>query len=276
MNSTKINKIRIQREEIITLIKQGISIPKISKKLGINKSKIYYHYKKIKGRKYSLEVLPSNNQVIGEFLGAFAGDGSCYYDKKRGHYTINFHLHAKDDKQYGLFLQKTIKKNFKKKVRSYSVKNELRLVFYSKKVFEFIEGYLTIEKNKTLNVSLRWPLNAFSKQFKASFVRGLFDTDGHVRQGGRLALGLISEQLILQVSNILKEFEIDNRIYLRKKLPNQHRLYELTIPRRYLATYLKRIGFSNKRKNAVAEIRTPDPSRKGEEFSGHSVGNAVS
>ena len=40
------------RESMINKIKEGISINNISKELGLAKSTIYHHYKKIKGKKY--------------------------------------------------------------------------------------------------------------------------------------------------------------------------------------------------------------------------------
>jgi len=129
-----------RKNQIIALIKKDISIPVISNTLDVGKSTVYYHYKKIKGRKYALPKIPTNDMVIGEFLGAFAGDGSFFYDKKTGHYTISFHLHAKDDLQYGFYLKKIIEKNFDKKVRFYSKKNELRLSFYSKRILSLLKN----------------------------------------------------------------------------------------------------------------------------------------
>ena len=151
MNSTKINNKLIQRKNIINLIHQGVSIPKISKQLDAAKSTIYYHYKKIKGRKFPLVIIPNNDQVIGEFLGAFSGDGSFFFDKKTWHYTTSIHLHAIDDEKYGRYLKSLIEKNFNKKVRIYfKPKKELVLVFYSKDIFKLIAEYLTIDGNKTL------------------------------------------------------------------------------------------------------------------------------
>ena len=139
MDSTKIRQRITRREKIINLIKRGVSIPKISKELDVGKSTIYYHYKKIKGRRYPLVRIPDNNKVTGEFLGAFAGDGSFFFDKKTGHYTISIHLHPKDDKNYGFYLKDLIEKNFNKKVRFYfKPGRELVLVFYSKDIFKFI------------------------------------------------------------------------------------------------------------------------------------------
>ncbi len=90
-----------------------------------------------------------------------------------------------------------------------------------------------------------------------SFIRGIVDTDGHYKKDGRIVLCLASKKIVYQVSSILKKFNIDNKIYIRK---GERLHYEMIIPKRETVKYLKIIGFSNKRKekNAPAEIRNPD------------------
>jgi len=257
MKSEKINQKLKRRQDMIDLIEKGFSIPKISKRLGVGKSTIYYHYNKLKGRKYPLIKIPNEDKVIGEFLGVFAGDGSFYYDKKIGHYTIKIHLHAIDDKKYSIYLKRLIKTHFNKKVRSYLVKEKgLVLVFYSKSIYEFIQEYLYIRGYKTLNVHIKKPINDLSNDFLIFFIKGLIDTDGHMNKYGQIVISLISKDMISQTSQILEKFGIQNKIYLRKKHPKWHQQYELKILKKNAQKYLKIIGFSNKRKikNAEAEI----------------------
>ena len=257
MNLTNIRQRLIQRERIVSLINKGFSIPKISKEFGIAKSTIYYHYKKIKGRKFSLVKITDSDKVKGEFLGAFSGDGNFFFDKKIGHYTVSIHLNAENEKEYGIYLKNLIEKGFNKKVRMYSrPKKELLLVFYSKKIFELINEYLYIEGNKTLNVHLKKPIESLSADFLLYFIRGIIDTDGHVNRDNQIILALISKKLIAQVSTILKEFGIKNKITLRKTRPNEKELYQIKILKNDSRKYRKIIGFSNKykEKNAPAEI----------------------
>lgn len=261
MNLTKINQKLIKREKILNLINMGISIPKISKKLHVGKSTIYYHYRKIMGRKFPLVKIPNDDKVLGEFLGAFSGDGSFFFDRKIGHYTISIHLNSSDDKNYGFYLKDLIEKNFNKKVRIYfKPKKELLLVFYSREIFRLIDNYLNIKGNKTLNISIKKPLRYLSDEFLTYFVRGLMDTDGSMNKDSQILLCLISKKMILQVSEILKKVGIDNKIRQRKVRPNEHTLYELKILKKNAMKYLDRVGFSNKHKekNAPAEIRIPD------------------
>jgi len=192
------------------LIKKGVSIPNISKFLNVGRSTIYYHYKKIKGRKYPLVNLSNNDKVKGEFLGVFSGDGNFFFDKNGHHYRICISLHAIDDKDYGFYLKEVIKKNFNKKVRVYFTKdNALRLVFYSKKIYQLIDEYLNIKGYKTLNISLKKSIFSLSDDFLTYFVRGVIDTDGHVNKHSQIILGLISKRLILQISNILKLYNVN-------------------------------------------------------------------
>ena len=236
-----------QKEKIIELIQSEVSIPKIAKILNINKSTIYYHYKKIKGKKYQKPTIPVDEQIVGEFLGIFAGDGSYHYEKKTCHYTIAIYLHAVDDKDYGDYVKNLIERNFNKKVRTYQSKNLLTLVFYSKDIYNFITQYLNIVPIKTYSVHLK-NLESLSHDFLTAFVRGIFDTDGHHKYDGRLVICLASKPMIDQIALILNKLDIQNKIYVRNG-PRQH--YELNIPRREFSKYHKIIGFSNKRKECA-------------------------
>jgi hypothetical protein len=68
-------------------ILDGLSLKKISIKYGCAKSTLYYHYKKLKGKRYQQpNVAPMFSEIDGEIVGIFAGDGSQYYSKKNSHY----------------------------------------------------------------------------------------------------------------------------------------------------------------------------------------------
>lgn len=245
------------KDEIIELIKKDYSIPKISKKLNISRSTIYYHYKKIKGKKYIQITIPKDDSILGEFLGIFSGDGSFYYDKKYWHYTMTIKLHAIDDRIYSEYVTRLIEKNFNKKVRTYQKENALTLAFYSKDIFNIINKYLNIYPRKTYDIYIKDSLDKLSNEFLLSFTRGLIDTDGHSKKDGRIVLCLASKKMVYQVSSILNKFDIKNKIYIRN---GKVLHYEMIVPRKEVIKYLRLIGFSNKRKeiNALAEIRNPD------------------
>lgn len=237
-----------KQNQIIKMIYDGISINKISNELNVAKSTIYHHYRKIKGRKVPQAAIHQEDKVIGEFLGAFAGDGSYFFDPKTYHHTLSFHLHNKDDYLYGLYLQEMIRDRFKVSCRKYSYNNSLSLVLYSKSLCELITKNLIISRDKTLNIALRENISGYSYEFLKWFVRGVFDTDGSVSRY-RIILKMISKNLVDQISVILLGFGIENSTRLIKdKRENCRDCHELTIKKRQMIRFLNCIGLSNPRK----------------------------
>ncbi|MFW9880704.1 MAG: LAGLIDADG family homing endonuclease [Candidatus Thorarchaeota archaeon] len=235
------------RDEIKSLIKNNVSIPQISKQLNVAKSTVYYHYKSIKGRKYSIPTIPEKDAVLGEFLGIFAGDGSLILSKDY-HYRISIYLHANDDREYANYIKELIQNNFNKKVREYINENSLHLTFYSVDIYYLIKKYVNLYPHKTYNIYIKNP-EKLSNKFLSYFIRGLFDTDGHHKKDGRLVLCLASKKMIYQMSEILKtRFKILSSVYKRNVKSPWKDQYELYIPKREVAKYRKEIGFSNKRK----------------------------
>ena len=81
--------------EEISLIKEmaknNCSLNEISKELKKSKTTVYYWFLKFRGRKLKpLSIDRSDEFLIGQFVGAFAGDGNFFFDKKRYHYRIIF------------------------------------------------------------------------------------------------------------------------------------------------------------------------------------------
>jgi intein/homing endonuclease len=244
------------------LIRSGDSLNKISGELGVAKSTIYYHYRKIRGRKYNSVVIPENDSIVGEFLGAFAGDGSFFLDKPTYHYTIRIHLSGKDDVEYAIYLKNLIEDNFGRKANIFYQKpTQLILNVYSKTIYELIEYHLEI-REKTPNVCLKRGIDGYSEDFLRYFLRGLFDTDGCV-QPKRIRLKTISKDLMTQSSMILHKFSISHNLACIKDVrPNCLDCYEITINKGLMRRFLLEIGLSNPRKlkilkSAAAGFRTP-------------------
>lgn len=111
--------------------------------------------------------------------------------------------------------------------------NGLTLKFYSKDIAKWIHEYLKLIPTKTYHVKLKKELKELSEDFLKYFVRGIIDTDGHHKKDGRIVLCLVSKEMVEQVSVILKELKIENKIYIRNRNPPEVMEYELTIPKRY-------------------------------------------
>ncbi len=203
------------REEAIELIKKGYSLNKIKSITGINKSSLYYHYKKINGRKYNLiKINDCNKQKIGEFIGIFTGDGNFFFDKNKHHYRITIYTGLYEE-DYRKHLKRLFKDLFSKTPRIYkNYKTNVQLTqYYSKDIYLLIKRYLTWNKNKTKSVRLKKIM--FNEQnFLIGFLRGLFDTDGGIyKKKNKVAFGTASKYLAYQIRNILKSFNLPPGFY---------------------------------------------------------------
>lgn len=202
-------------KEHLDLIIQGSSLNKINKITGINKSTLYYHYKKIKGRKYSLVTFSeSNPEIIGEFMGIFAGDGNFYFLKDKYRYkitiTIGFY-----EKKYAHILYAFLTRLFSKSPRMYTYPERgiIILEYYSLPIYSLIYKYLKWEENKTKTIRLR-DINNQTRDFLKGFLRGLFDTDGGIGLKKRkVAFGTASKLLAFQIKKILKMFDMPPGFY---------------------------------------------------------------
>lgn len=220
---------------IINLIKNGLSINKIIDKTGLGKSTIYYHYKKIRGRKTKkVEFKFKNNEELGEFLGIFAGDGSFYRGEKH-HYNIRIYT-GYYEKGYIEYLKKVLVKWFCKKPHVYKHKymnkiSALRFSYDSKEIYLLLKEYLFWEGKKTYTIKLKnFDIN--SKDLNLGFLRGLIDTDGnYYAPKRRLSFSTVSKELSQQVQNIMvKNLNvIPNLNVIKSKKSNRVPLYTLSL-----------------------------------------------
>ena len=145
------------RNELVLLINRNVSINKISKKLNLAKSTIYYYYKKIKGRKIPLPKFEIGlSEKEGEIVGIFAGDGSQYFNKKNYKYEVNVHF-GQHNYDYLLYVKKLYESFFNKKffiVKEHKIPRRIRI--NSKAIFYYFDNYLTYKKSSKHNtVELR-------------------------------------------------------------------------------------------------------------------------
>lgn len=192
----------------IALIKQGISINKIRALTGFNKSTIYYHYKRLFGKKIpQVDICFKSDTELGEFLGIFAGDGSFFKNPKTYHYTISIAI-GHYEKGYIRHLKQKLPEWFNKKPYIFYQKHNgkascIIFIYRSKKIYDTIRNYLEWNGKKTYSIRLRG-LDLKKREFNRGFVRGLVDTDGNFYSPKRrLSISSVSEKLIDQIEEIL-------------------------------------------------------------------------
>lgn len=200
------------KEKIIALLKQGISINKISKQLGIGKSTIYYHYKKINGKKNKPVTFHfSNQEELGEFIGIFAGDG--YYHRSKNYQHVIQISAGAYEVGYRAFLKKALTRWFDKKPLIYHTLYKgkpscYQFLYSSRPIHDLIKKYLAWEGKKTYTVRLL-AFDAKNHDFNKGFLRGLIDTDGsYYPSKRRVSFSTVSCELARNVFWIMQSYRL--------------------------------------------------------------------
>lgn len=207
-------------QEVNLEIKAGTSLNTLSQDYSLNKSTLYYYYKKIKGKKYVQPyVQPNFTEQEGEIVGIFAGDGSQYLDKKGCHYQVNVHFGGHNT-EYAYYVRRLFYDFFKKEFRlSRSGVGTLRLRIDSKAIFEFFKNYIEYD-SKIKHCTVRLKDIKMPLKFKIGFIRGLVDTDGSILYDNhdraiRIFFYTTSKHLIEQIGLILRELNVDYGYFQR-------------------------------------------------------------
>ncbi len=193
---------------------------------------------------------------ICEFIGAFIGDGffNCYNNKL---YQIEF----AGDNRYDLdYYKNTIIPYIKEvilevKPHIYFVKNKnsLRVVFYSKQLFQFLKNELGFTPGvKTYTVTIPKMIMNAEERYINKTIRGIFDTDGslffdkrkkYTKPYPRICLQIASKPLYNQLVNYLSnKFSIHHG-----KLVHRNLYYIELYGFDSLEKWMSIIGFSNPR-----------------------------
>jgi len=237
------------RNQIINKINNNFSINKISKELNLAKSTIYYHYNKIKGKKFKEIEFNFNQKELGEFLGIFAGDGNFFHTSEEG-YRIRFFV-GYYEKDYSKNLKKLFFKIFNKNPWTWNNKSVIILQYKSKTLYNLLKKYLSWNGKKTYSINLT-NLN-HSKRFLIGFLKGLLDTDGYYNKNrNTIMFGTTSKNLNLQTNFILGKIlniKFSNYINYQK---NRKPLYQTLIYGKYTYTLLKILKPRNPNKKLVS------------------------
>lgn len=244
---TKMRLTQKEIKKITEMAKENRSLNEISNILNIKKTTAYYWFVKAVGKKINpVEIDRSDEFAIGQFMGAFSGDGNFYFDRKSYHYRISF-VTSLYEKMYAAELQNLIRQIFGKESAMYELENKILLVVYGKDILELIKEHLRWHGKKGSSVRLRHNLSFYSTDFLRGFVRGLFDTDGNVsKKKAQIMLGSISRRIILQVSDILKMLDLEHSFYKFRPRPNRREFNCIYLyNKENLYKFNKIIGFTN-------------------------------
>lgn len=232
------------KEVLISKIKQGDSINSISKSLGLWKSTIYHHYKKVRGKLYQPpHFITEASEKEGEIVGIFAGDGSQFFEPKKFNYEVNVHFGG-HKQAYAEYVKTLFERYFNKKFRLNKEKaGTLRLRTQSKAIFNYFSQYISYQpqiKHCTVYLkNLNLPIG-----FKIGFLRGLIDTDGSVlsKKGKtyNITYYTTSNMLANQIQFLLWERDIISSTY---RICQKHYkpIYHVRVLSRSIGTFLKTI-----------------------------------
>ncbi|MBU90250.1 hypothetical protein CMO94_01805 [Candidatus Woesearchaeota archaeon] len=245
-------------EKIIEFTKEGVSLNKIAKILRKSKTTVYYHFRKIKGKTYyPINLNLKDEELIGEFIGLFAGDGCQYKTKSYVYRTYLFFNTA--ERIYVMELKKVLYKLFNKQLSQINVKNVIALVYYSKNVYDFVRSYLKWDIHKRKSHSVRLKNCSDSKKFKIGFLRGCIDSDGYLSDK-KINFATTSRKLAENIKNFLSDLNVNYHYHVYKeKRSNRVDIHHININMKERERFMKIISPREiKNLNASAGIRNSE------------------
>lgn len=202
------------------------------------------------------------NDDIAELIGIILGDGNITYSNKKNDvkYRLVITGHSINDYDYlNIHVRSLILRLFNKKVGLWKHKNKnaIALAVYSKEILSYLIKNFKLKPGPKINLVVPQVILRSNKNIKASFLRGIADTDFSIcfkRKRKNVHYYPVIEgstnslRLAEQIVNILKDFKIKANIYQRRVRINDslHIIYNLDIyGKKNLALWMKNIGFNN-------------------------------
>jgi len=217
------------RNKFIALIKKGKSLNEITKITGVGKTTVYYHMRKIRGRRNKpITIKKDNLELLGEVLGFFAGDGSLVNRPDKWDYRVKFFLNIKEVlvvKNYN----DSISRFIGKPATLFNRGSMTIIQITSKDFCEFIKDYLKFGKSKTKTIELKNKDLLKNIRFTIGFMKGLIDSDGYVRKDRKeIYFGSISRKLANDFISGLNLLSIRFKEYIQKR-QNCNDFYKIRI-----------------------------------------------
>lgn len=254
----KSNKITEQQlDEVALMINNGVSLRQIIKVTNIDKTSIYRRFPGIKTHKFNPITIQSNDEeLIGEFIGLFAGDG-CFYKDSIGHYKIFLYFNVKERK-YVDELKEILHQLFGKYPMQNIENNKIILKYYSQNIYKLIREYLDWNETGRKTHSIHLKGNQYRREFKIGFLRGSLDSDGYFSDK-KISFASSSEKLIDNIKTFLTDLDIPHHYYeYIEKRSNRVNMHHVNIRRSDREKFIALINPRERKNitNALAEIRT--------------------
>lgn len=249
LNESELNSVK-------ELIGDGRSLKQIARILGRSKTTIYYHFRKLKGKTMKPMILNlQNDELIGEFIGLFAGDGYADRTKQFQHRVyLCFGLKEK------LFVDDLIKNVliplFGKKPNISQWGSCIYIRYFSKEIYEMINEYLDWNKDSKRKYSVHLRHTSHSLGFVIGFLRGSLDSDGCLSPN-KTVFSSVSKQLINNICEFLSRMNIAHTLHVcRTNRGGRRDFYHAYILRKDREKLLTLINPRNKKTYASTGSRT--------------------
>jgi len=237
---------------LLKSIRRGLSLNRLSSLFGLPRTTAYYHLRKIRGKTvHGIEPKIVNDDILGEFIGLFAGDGyAIKTDSYQYRIYLYFNLNEVDMAED--IIQNVLFKLFQKRPRIYQVGNCINLVYYSREIFNLIKMYLDWpqESKKTYGVHLK--NSGLSDSFIQGFLRGCLESDGYISKS-RISFASVSKRLGDDMTSALDRLKIGYSVNVyQDKRGKRAEIVQITVSRFDRERFLALIKPRKKKNDASA------------------------
>lgn len=159
---------------------------------------------------------------LGYLIGLFIGDGYSNYNKNDRHYRVEFHLNSERDGDILNYINEIL---FKLKLNFFVRKdkrcNSIKTYLNSKEFMIFINEEVKKIKKKKL-----------TKDYRLGLLSGFIDSEGSVKRG-TITVTQKNKKIINFFKKILKQFDIEGKLYWSKGYARGTGVWRLRIPIRF-------------------------------------------